>query len=166
MNNNNNSFVVLAGVGAFMAYQYTPSIPGYAATFAGFAYANNKLADIAIRYNNPGACDYLATISEFLEKIPGGFFSKFNSARALYSGVEYRDPEMVGMALAHGADANMIKGGMRVLERALETKSADGNLIAQKLIQKVRNKQKIQKARSSLAYIKKPRAHSRTKCRC
>jgi hypothetical protein len=120
-----------------MIYKYAPSLIGVATTVGGFAYANTKLADVAIEQNNPGAYDYFATISEFLAKIPGGFFSKVDSSKALDSGIKNANPEMIDAALAHGADVNReTADGFRVLEKALDVNSGAGNVIAQKLIQK------------------------------
>ncbi len=120
-----------------MVYKYAPSLIGAATTVGGFAYANTKLADVAIEQNNPGAYDYFATISEFLAKIPGGFFSKVDSSKALDSGIKNANPEMIDAALAHGADVNReTADGFRVLEKALDVNSGAGNVIAQKLIQK------------------------------
>ena len=120
-----------------MVYKYAPSLIGAATTVGGFAYANTKLADVAIEQNNPGAYDYFATISEFLAKIPGGFFSKVDSSKALDSGIKNANPEMVDAALVHDADVNReTADGFRVLEKALDVNSGAGNVIAQKLIQK------------------------------
>ncbi len=120
-----------------MVYKYAPSLIGAATTVGGFAYANTKLADVAIEQNNPGAYDYFATISEFLAKIPGGFFSKVDSSKALDSGIKNANPEMIDAALVHGADVNReTADGFRVLEKALDVNSGAGNVIAQKLIQK------------------------------
>jgi hypothetical protein len=120
-----------------MVYKYAPSLIGAATTVGGFAYANTKLADVAIEQNNPGAYDYFATVSEFLAKIPGGFFSKVDSSRALDSGIKNANPEMIDAALGHGADVNReTADGFRVLEKALDVNSGAGNVIAQKLIQK------------------------------
>jgi len=102
-----------------MVYKYAPSLIGAATTVGGFAYANTKLADVAIEQNNPGAYDYFATISEFLAKIPGGFFSKVDSSKALDSGIKNANPEMIDAALVHGADVNReTADGFRVLEKS------------------------------------------------
>ena len=130
-----SGIVVSAVLG--MVYKYAPSLIGAATTVGGFAYANTKLADAAIEQNNPGAYDYFATISEFLAKIPGGFFSKVDSSKALDSGIKNANPEMIDAALRHGADVNReTADGFRILEKALDVNSGAGNVIAQKLIQK------------------------------
>jgi hypothetical protein len=59
-----------------LTYKYAPSFICAATAIRGLSFVNTKLAKVAIEQNNPEAYDYFATIYEFLEKMPGGFFPK------------------------------------------------------------------------------------------
>ena len=121
--------------GGWLTYRYLPTITYSAAALGGISFGNHKLADIAVEEGNSGLYDYTATVSEMLNKISSGYFSKVDSNPVLASGIDNSDPEMVQAAIMHGADVNREVNGIRPVERALDLNNGAGNVITQKLIE-------------------------------